>query len=126
MLALGRGIYVGSLIQRQHRHIVHTIGRRVVAKVNVPGQVVLDRLLEQAGTIADDAAGQSETRADERPSPISHECASVHHYRKSTRRTVILPASAPNAIHAHHGSNLAEAVPTRSAGGHRPRPLRLA
>src|SRR5258707_3814271 len=77
MMALGRGVYIGSPIQRQHRHIVHAIGSRVVAKVNTPGQVVLERLLEQAGTIAYDAAGQSKAHANERPSPISHECGSI-------------------------------------------------
>jgi hypothetical protein len=52
MMTLGRGVYIGSPIQRQYRHIVHAIGSRIVPKVNTPGQVVLDRLLEQAGTIA--------------------------------------------------------------------------
>jgi hypothetical protein len=33
--------------------------------VNTPGQVVLDRLLEQAGTIAYDATGQPKTHANE-------------------------------------------------------------
>src|ERR1700730_4563160 len=39
--------------------------------------MVLDRLLEQAGTVAYDAAGQSEARAHERPSPDSHQCGSM-------------------------------------------------
>src|SRR5258706_2330942 len=77
MMALGRGVYIGSPIERQHGHIVHAIGSRIVPKMNTPGQVVLDRLLEQAGTVAYDAARQPKTRANEDPTPISHECGSI-------------------------------------------------
>jgi hypothetical protein len=110
MMALGRGVYIGSPIERQHGHIVHAIGSRIVPKMNTPGQVVLDRLLEQAGTVAYDAARQPKTRANEDPTPISHECGSIRcgsiHECEFTpaelqhcRGTTTLLASAPNAIH---------------------------
>ena len=65
MMAFGRRVDVDGPIQRQHRYMVHTVGGRVVAKSNMPGQRILDRLLEQTGTVAYDTAGQPKIRADE-------------------------------------------------------------
>ena len=60
-----RGVDIGGFVQSQHRHIVHPIRGRVVAKMHMSGEGVLDRLLEQAGSITQDATRESQERPDE-------------------------------------------------------------
>src|SRR3981081_4640034 len=114
MIALCRRVYIGGPVQRQHRHMVHAAGGRVVAKMNVPGQIVLDRLQEQAGPIAQGAAGQSEARANERPSPDSHQCDSTRcgsmpsvcsRMRAVHMNMTEAGAVAPGAVGSRHSSS---------------------